>query len=87
MQIHKFIVSKNQVNYFFTKSQSKCLLVEYNPNEDYFGTSSGTKLEITIHEYNAFFIEKFEKITLADVPMSIQSVLTYLKINNKHENH
>ena len=67
------------------KDKDNCLLVEYNPNCDYLGTSSGTEMKITIHTDNAYLTEKFEKITLPDVPLSIQKVLTYFKIENKNQ--
>jgi hypothetical protein len=83
MLIHKNVISKNQVNYYFTKDKDNCLLIEYNPNRDYPGTSSGPELLIQIHDDNAFLVDNFQIIELKEVPQRIIQLLSFISGTDK----
>lgn len=68
--------------YYFTKDDSHCLSVEYNPNNDFgIGNPSGARLELVeIHTNNGFIFGKEHKeLDLDEVPECILELLSYLK--------
>jgi len=81
MKIHRYQLSDNLFNYFFTKDKNNCLSVEYNKRFDYgkHDPSGCSELEVKIHYKNSWVLsDKHEEISLKDVPEAVQDVLSYL---------
>lgn len=78
--IHKKQVSKTITAYYFTKSKTQCLRVEYDQSWD-FGkkSSSGARLNgIEINYQNSWVKDELTEIKIEDVPEVIVDVLRYL---------
>lgn len=78
--IHKHQVSKTITAYYFTKSKTQCLRVEYDKSWDFGKDSpSGARLNsIEINYQNSWIKDELTEIKIEDVPEAIVDVLRYL---------
>lgn len=79
MKIHKKKITENQTNYYFTRSRTHCLMVQYDKTEDYgiYSTSSAD-FKISIHHNNSFVKKELTEIDIKEVPKAVVSALSYL---------
>ncbi len=79
IKIHRNRISKTEVNYFFTASPKKCVMVEYNSQWDFYGTPSGVhNIRVEINNNNGFLTNEMEEISINEVPQAIVDILTFL---------
>ena len=77
--IHKKKISETRTIFYFTKSNRRCLEIEYNVNYDYDRGASGFETtHVQIFYFNSFKLENLTKIKISDVPKPILDILTYL---------
>lgn len=78
--IHKRQISKSITAYYFTKSKTQCLRVEYDKGWDFGKKSpSGARLNhIEINYQNSWIKDELTEIKIEEVPEIIVDILRYL---------
>ncbi|NDV83388.1 hypothetical protein [Bacteroides sp. 51] len=78
--VHKAENPDGTTTYYFTKSKTECLCLEYNKKWDYGKKdSSGTHIsDIEIYSNNSFNTSELIEIGINEVPESIIDLLSFL---------
>lgn len=82
IKIHKKKCTETVSNYFFIKSDGRCVGVTYDSESDIYGDESPDRyIRVLIHNealFNMCDCPDMEEITIDEVPQAIVDLLTFL---------